>query len=57
MSGRCGQHWSLCPGRPFDQEAADVAQGVAWKDVPTNDSVDDTKQSSGRRRGRRRDRG
>ena len=45
------------PRRPFDQEAADAALGVAWKDVPTPDNSGDTKQSTGRRRGRRRDRG
>ena len=45
------------PRRSFDQEAADSALGVAWKDVPTTDNVDNTKQSSGRRRSRRRDRG
>jgi len=45
------------PRRPFDQEAADAALGVAWKDVPTPDNAGDTKQSTGRRRGRRRDRG
>ena len=38
-------------------EAADAALGVAWKDVPTPDNAGDTKQSTGRRRGRRRDRG
>ena len=43
--------------RPFDQEAADATLGVAWKDVPTPDNAGDTKQSTGRRRGRRRDRG
>ena len=41
----------------FDQEAAYAALGVAWKDVPTSDNAGDTKQATGRRRGRRRDRG
>ena len=45
------------PRRPFDQEAADAALGVAWKGMPTPDNVGVTKQSTGRRRGRRRDRG
>ena len=43
--------------RLFDQKAADAALGVAWKDVPTPDNAGDTKQATGRRRGRRRDRG
>ena len=45
------------PRRLFDQDAADVALGFAWKDVPTPDNAGDTKQATGRRRGRRRDRG
>ena len=45
------------PRLPFDQEVADAALGVAWKDVPTPDNAGDKKQSTGRRWGRRRDRG
>ena len=45
------------PRRPFDQQAADAALGVAWKDVPIPDNTGTKKQSTGRRRGRRRDRG
>ena len=45
------------PRRLFDQKATDAALGVAWKDVPTPDNAGDTKQSTGRRRSRRRDRG
>ena len=45
------------PRSLFDQEAADAALGVAWKDVPTPNYADDTNLSTGRRRGRRRDRG
>ena len=45
------------PRRPFDQEAADAALGVAWKDVLTPNNASRAKLSIGRRRGRRRDMG